>query len=336
VTRSSSRPGTDTPMSSGVERLFVDEPLVEIIEWIRGRFDAGAQSVVLCVLDPDLGRGRYAGERVCSHGRSYVHRPFRVWVDLAERMGARIGTPRAAGDGIVRIELEKLDEAARWEPGDDVPTTEKYGRDSGYQRIRKAEDPGFVLDLADALDRVAPRSNARVLDLGVNTGDELVLATRLRPELARSATLVGVDHSPSALEVARERLSATRHALVCADLAELPRLDLGPVFDLVLCIGTLQSPSVDDRALLRHVVQHRLSPTGAVILGLPNCRYLDGEVIFGARMKNFRQPELSLLVKHVAFYRRYLQQHRRKVYVTGKHTVLVTATPIDGITERSS
>jgi hypothetical protein len=31
-------------------------------------------------------------------------------------------------------------------------------------------------------------------------------------------------------------------------------------------------------------------------------------------------------VKDVAFYRKYLQQHDRKVYVTGKHTILVTGT----------
>ena len=30
-------------------------------------------------------------------------------------------------------------------------------------------------------------------------------------------------------------------------------------------------------------------------------------------MKNFREPELGLLVKDVAFYRKYLQQHDRQV-----------------------
>jgi len=78
---------------------------------------------------------------------------------------------------------------------------------------------------------------------------------------------------------------------------------------------------------LRHVVQERLADAGTVILGIPNCRYLDGEVLHGARTKNLRQAELSLLIDGVAFYRRYLHQHRRRVYVTGKHTVLVTATP---------
>ena len=99
-------------------------------------------------------------------------------------------------------------------------------------------------------------------------------------------------------------------------------------FDLILAIDTLQSSSIDDRALLRHLVQQRLTPRGAVLLGVANCRYLDGEVVHGARMKNFRQPELGAVIKDVAFYRKYLQQHARTVHVTGKHELLITALPI--------
>jgi hypothetical protein len=114
---------------------------------------------------------------------------------------------------------------------------------------------------------------------------------------------------------------------VAADLAAVAELELGR-FDLIVAIDTLQSSGLDDRVLLRHLVQERLAPGGAVIFGLPNCRYLDGEVVHGARMLNFRQPELGLLIKDVAFYRRYLQQHGRTVYVTGKHEVLITAVKI--------
>jgi hypothetical protein len=62
-----------------------------------------------------------------------------------------------------------------------------------------------------------------------------------------------------------------------------------------------------------------------VIFGWPNCRYVDGEVEFGARVKNLRQPELGLVIKDIAFYRKYLSQHHRQVFVTGKHYLLVTA-----------
>jgi hypothetical protein len=41
-------------------------------------------------------------------------------------------------------------------------------------------------------------------------------------------------------------------------------------------------------------------------------------------MRNFRQPELGLVIKDVAFYRKYLQQHDREVFVTGHHDLFVT------------
>ena len=269
---------------------------------------------VIDVLDPDVGRGRYAGELVEHAGTRYVHRPFRVWVDLAERLRMRLLTPRPIEPPLVRLVFEPLDETARLRPSAE-DATEKYGVDSPFARISKLEDPGFVIDFEEALSRIELPATPRVLDLGVNTGDEIALL-----ELP-DATLVGIDHSASAIAVARERFP---HAeLHVADLNSLPALALG-TFDLVISIGTLQSPGIDDRELLRRVVQHHLTPHGAVILGVPNCRYVDGEIEHGTRIKNLREPELGLLVKDVAFYRKYLQQHDRQVYVTGKHYVLVT------------
>ncbi|NVB82724.1 MAG: class I SAM-dependent methyltransferase [Kofleriaceae bacterium] len=297
---------------------------MQILEHLEQELARGATRIEIEVLDPDRGRGLYAGERVAIDGVSYVHRPFRVWVDLAERLGLRLLTPRAIDDRFVRLVFERLartrDSAAL---GDrEAAPTERYGTDSEFARITKLEDPGFVLDMTDALDRVALKPGARVLDLGVNTGDELALLRARVPGL-RNAKLVGVDHSASAIAKARERFAGDNVELHVADVNELGALGLGK-FDLVLSIGTLQSPGVDDRELVRRIVQDHLAPDGAVILGFPNSRYVDGEVEHGTRMKNYRQPELGLLVKDVAFYRKYLQQHHRRVFVTGKHYILVT------------
>ena len=90
-------------------------------------------------------------------------------------------------------------------------------------------------------------------------------------------------------------------------------------------LGTLQSPGIDDREVVRRIVQDHLAPDGAVILGFPNARYVDGELEHGTRMLNYTQPELGALVKDVAFYRKYLQQHGRRVFVTGKYELLITA-----------
>jgi 2-polyprenyl-3-methyl-5-hydroxy-6-metoxy-1,4-benzoquinol methylase len=295
-----------------------ERSLLEVLEDVRAALAGGARVIEVRALDPDCGRGCYPGERV--DGR--VHRPYRVWLELAERLGLRMLTPQADGE-LVRLRFEQLDPHRRLRPAG-IDVTERYGASSEFARISKHEEPGFVLDFADALARVSLAARARVLDLGVNTGDELALAMALAPALA-DASFVGVDHSASAIAVARARFGG-RVSLHVADLAALEALDLG-TFDLVISIGTLQSPGIDDREVVRRVVQRHLAPTGAVIFGFPNCRYIDGELEHGTRMKNFRQPELGLLVKDVAFYRKYLQQHHRRVFVTGQHYLFVTAIP---------
>lgn len=279
--------------------IVTDEPLTAILAAIR----AGEHT--LEVLDPDLARGRYAGEVVTIDGVAYRHRPWRVWVELADRLGLRLLTPRPAAPPRVTVRFEPLDPDARWDGPD------KYDAGGGFARISKLEDPAFVVDFQEALERVALAPGARVLDLGCHRGDLFALLPGARH--------TGVDRNASALDDARARYPDA--TFVEADLGALP--DLG-TFDLVITIGTLQSPGVDDRALLRHIVQRLLAPGGAVILGLPNCRYLDGEVQHGARVKNLREPELGLVIRDVAFYRRYLAQHKRRVYVTGTRYLLVT------------
>lgn len=295
--------------------------LVEVIDGLRRELAAGAPAATIVALDPDAGRGRYAGEMVELDGVEYVHRPWRVWVDLAERLGLRLRTPRPLAPPLLALTFEPLAPATRPPPGD---PTEKYGVASEFARVRKGEDPGFVLDLADALARARLPTPARVLDLGVNTGDELALLMALSPALRDHGRFVGVDHSASALAAARARFDPAQVELHRADLGDLDALALGR-FDLVLSIDTLHSPGLDGRAILRSIVQRHLAPAGAVILGFPNCRYRDGEVVHGARVRNYAQPELGLLVKDVAFARSYLAQHKRLVFVTGKHDVLVTA-----------
>ncbi len=298
-----------------------DEGLLAIIEQLRARLAAGAKEVELRVLDPDRGRGLYAGERALAAGQVHVHRPYRVWVDLAERLGLRMLTPERVGEGMVELRFERIDPAARWQ-SDEVEASERYGRASGFARISKLEDPDLLIDFAEALARTRLPAAPRILELGVNRGDMFGLIGALDPERAARASFVGVDHSETALALARERFPRPNYAFVVADVNVLPALG---GFDLVIAMGVLQSPGVDDKALLRRLIQVELGWTGALILGVPNCRYLDGERIHGARQKNFSQPELSLVIRDIAYFKRYLQQHRRQVYVTGRDYLLVTA-----------
>ncbi len=304
--------------------------LLEILTWIEAELARGATAVELEVLDPDPGAGHYAGEAV----EAGIHRPLRVWIDLAERLGLRLCTPRSTDGARIRLRFEVLHRPAR--PGtagtcdrnatplDGDAGTEKYGAASEFARIKKHEDPGFVVDLREALERVEAQQTWRVLYVGCNTGDEITLVRALCPALA-PAIHVGIDHSASAIAAARERLSGVElHEIDVSVPGALRALGR---FELIVSIGTLQSPGIDSGDLLRTLVQDHLKPHGSVILGIPNCRYVDGEVEYGARMKNFRQPELGLVVKDIAFYRKYLQQHHKQVFVTGKYELLVTAVP---------
>ena len=231
-----------------------------------------------------------------------------MWTELADALNKRLAI-RREGEHVV-LTFTPLDRA-------NVPSrgagSEAYGAASEFARIDKLEDPAFVVDLRDALARAKLPPDATVLDVGVNTGGELALVYEAVP----NARVTGVDHSASAIALARERWP--RAELVVADVAQ--PLALGR-FDLVLSIGLLQTGSLDDRALLRRLVQDHLG--GAIIIGVPNCRYIDGEVSYGARMKNFTQPELGLVVKDIAFYRKYLQQHGLQVFVTGRNYLFVT------------
>ncbi|MGE3547038.1 MAG: hypothetical protein AB7L28_24135, partial [Kofleriaceae bacterium] len=95
-------------MTEPSEPTFTGESLLEIIAFMQARLAAGASPLAFRVLDPDLGRGRYPGESIEHAGRAWVHRPFRIWVDLAERLGLRLLTPHSERE-LERRRFEPLD-----------------------------------------------------------------------------------------------------------------------------------------------------------------------------------------------------------------------------------
>lgn len=301
---------------------FTDEPLALVISTLEAQLGTlgTGERVTFFALDPDLGAGRFAGEPTEVGGVRYRHRPLRVWLELAERLGCRLHTPERDGN-LVKLSLSKLGVASWHGENSMAESGDAYGQDSGFARVQKLEEPTFWLDYTEALERVALKPQSRVLSLGVGRGDELVPFETLFADYDLS--FVGIDHSASALGSARERFPDDNYRFIQADLGERG-LELGR-FDLVVSIATFQSPGVQGHTLIREVVQHHLSEHGSLILALPNCRYRDGEISYGAKLKNFTQPELSLVVKDLAFYRKYLQQHRFRVFVTGKYYLFLTA-----------
>jgi len=201
---------------------------------------------------------------------------------------------------------------------------EKYGIDTEYGRIDKFERPHDLAAFQDALEWIRLPDDAQVVSLGVNRGDELHLLWETLQTTCPPARLLGIDHSASAIEYARNRMPSAPFEFRRADLNE-DNVLRGERFDAVLALNTLHSPKLDGRALLRRIVKDHLNPTGAIILGFPNCRYIGQTLKFGAQTKNYSSPEYSVLLKEISAYRRYLHQQKFTVNITGRHTLFVNA-----------
>ena len=302
---------------------FTDEPLNEVVETLKtglGPLQTG-EPLTFYAPNPDLGAGLFTGEVFEHEGERFRHRPLRVWLELAERLGCRLHTPEPEGIW-VKFTVSKLADISWHKDKAGKAGCETYGETSEFSRVQKLEEPTFLLDYTDAVKRTPLTPKSRVLSLGVGRGDEL----RPFETLFRGYDLsfTGIDHSAGALDVARKRFPGDAYTFIQADLNDLSKQALGR-FDLTVSIATFQSPGVNGHTLIREVAQNHLTERGNLILALPNCRYRDGEVTYGAKMKNFSEPDLSLVIKDLAFYRKYLQQHRFRVFLTGKYYLFLTA-----------
>lgn len=294
-----------------------------LIAWCEAQPD---EIIAFEVLDPDRGCGRYAGSIVTCGNEAYRYRSYRAWNDLAEMLGRRMLTPRLCSDCTVELRLQRLESAAfHHEEADNI--SEKYGRDSTYYRIEKAEEPAFFAGFRRALQRVDVENRRRILDLGIHRGDEFAqIRSRVGETRFMAQHCVGIDHSATALEDAARRFGSNVQ-LIRHDINALDTLALGR-FDLLISIGTLQSPGIDYKPLLMHLVRHYLTEEGAIILGFPNCRWRDGEMLYGAKAPNYPFAEQSLLYNDVMFAKKYLQQHKFRVTLTGKPYLFLSATRI--------
>jgi SAM-dependent methyltransferase len=258
---------------------------------------------------------------------------YKGWVGLAELLGCRMLTPRLIGDLEVALTFEKLtpDSFHDHAPED---KREKYGAGSRFFAIEKMAQPTFLYYFLEALRHVRIESRVRILDLGIHRGDEFVaIREMVDSNVYKAMELVGIDHSYSAIKAARKQLPESQVRLLCEDIRKLDNLDLGR-FDLILSISTLQSPEIGFKPFLMQLIQQHLDrERGAVILGFPNCRWVDGEMLYGAKAPNYTMSELSLVLGDVMFAKKYLQQHKFRVMVTGREYLFVTATRIGRSTQ---
>ena len=284
-------------------------------------------SVSFDVLDPDLDEG-YAGHTKVIDDQAYIYRGYKAWIDLAELLMCKMLTPKESAYPLVTITYKKLAVKDSFHLDTDGEKEEKYGINSHFAQIYKMEEPAFLYYYQQALYNVCLENKKRILNLGVNRGDEFeVIKNSLDTKTYTSMKFVGIDHSKSAIEFAKSVFPEENVTFHTEDINALDTLELGR-FDLLISIGTLQSPSINFKPFFMSLVQNYLEKDAAIILGFPNSRWLGGEMIYGAKAPNYTMSEQSLLYNDVIFCKKYLQQKKFRVTITGKQYVFLTATKI--------
>ena len=251
---------------------------------------------------------------------------YKSLVDLAQIFYCKMLTPIVLDDDI-KIRFKKLDINNSFHTNISSENIEnKYGDNSIFSTINKNNQPAFLLHYLKALENVKVDNRIRILNLGVNSGEEFDVIKQYSSNFS-NLELVGVDYCSSAIGKAKENFDDKNITFLQGDINKLEDLNLGK-FDLIITIGTLQSSNIDFNKSFMNIVQNYLNKDGAMIIGFPNCRWIDGEMIYGAMAKNYNFSEMSVLYKDVNFCKKYLQQKKFRVTITGKDYIFLTATSI--------
>jgi len=285
------------------------------------------ESISFEVLDPDLADA-YTGKSIQLDSVSYIYRGYKAWVDLAELLFCKMMTPEKSTYPRITLRFKKLHTEHSFHLDTQSPKEEKYGLGSAFSQVNKMEEPAFLYYYTQALNNAKLTQRTAILNLGINTGDEFdVIKKSVDKEIFQQMSLTGIDHSTSAIAYARERFPEDNVTLHAQDINDLEALNIGRC-DLLISIGTLQSPSINFKPFFMSLVQNYLQKDAAIILGFPNSRWIDGEMIYGAKAPNYAMSEMSLLFDDVIFCKKYLQQHKFRVTITGKQYLFLTATKI--------
>ena len=292
--------------------FFTNKTLLDITNRIEKKLKTNSQ-IVFTVENPDL--------NINSRG-------YKTWINLAELHFCKMLTPKIVNNELIELTFKKLDTNKSFHSAPIDNRQEKYGIESIFFNINKNEEPTFLHAYKKALESVKINDRQEVLNLGINKGDEFELIEQLiGKKYFDTINFTGVDHSKTALEYAKKRFPKSNVKFYKQDINQIKKLNL-PLSDLIISIGTLQSPSINYKPFLMSLVQEHLTQNGAFILGFPNSRWIDDELIYGAKAPNYPYSEMSLLYNDVIFAKKYLQQKKFRVTITGREYIFLTATRI--------
>ncbi len=252
---------------------------------------------------------------------------YKAFVDLAQLFFMKMLTPVKKDEKSVILKFYKLKKEISFHNNKEN-SREKYGVESQFFKIDKTLQFSFLYYYRQALKFADIKNRKRVLNIGVNRGDEFkIIKEMLSREEFESKEFVGIDYSSSAIEYAKRDFPDSNVEFICHDVNELKQLNLGK-FDLIISIGTLQSSSINFNETFMMIYQEYLNKGGTMVLGFPNCRWIDGEMIYGAKAPNYSFSELGVVLKDIHFCKKYLQQKKYRVILSGKDYIFLSAKKI--------
>ena len=307
-------------------KKFTNETMYEIIEYLENML-AEKDIVSFEVLNPDIRIDKYSGSKIILD-YEYIHRSYKSWIDLSELMFCKMMTPTISSEYTVILNFKKIDLENSFHNDSNSLNNEKYGIESEFSKINKNEEPSFLFSYKKALIHTKVYEKKQILNLGVNKADEFEIIKQIvYPEVFKNINFVGIDYSQSAIKEAKERFKEDNFSFYSHDINKLDELNLKKS-DLIISISTLQSSSINFKLVFMSLIQNYLEKGGSIILGFPNCRWIGSEIIYGAKNPTYSYSEQSLLYKDVYFCKKYLQQKKFKVTLTGKNYLFLTATSI--------
>ena len=307
-------------------KKFTNESMLMIISYLEEEVK-NKDEILFEVLNPDVNINIYAGEILKIENQEFIYRSYKSWCDLAELLFCKIIISSINSTTIV-IKLQKLNKNDSFHKDLNDEKNEKYGENSTFFRINKNEEPAFLYAYTNALKNVKIEEKTNILNLGINKADEFEIIKELvNEDILKQMNFVGIDYSLSAIDFAKKRFSFENFTFYNHNINKLDELNLKKS-DLIISIGTLQSSSLNFKLLFMDLIQNYLEDKGSIILGFPNCRWINGEMIYGAKAANYSYSEQSVLYKDVYFCKKYLQQKKYRVTLTGKNYLFLTATSI--------
>lgn len=304
---------------------FTDQPFTHILDYIQQWCQTAqvGDDLIFEVPHPDRFNCTIPGsrEQLGTRDGSWtgIYRPLSCWLSLAERLACRCFLPPPSDSDFLRLRLQKQAEGDL-HSGHDPES--KYGNAAAYWTLDKREWPDYVLDFQQAVRLMPQSSPLNVLELGCHRGDGYDLLRQSLPDCRLNYR--GIDHAPSAIAHAKATYPQEGAHFECADLRDVETLDLDR-YDLILALGVLHTTSLNGKDLLMRLVRHHLNPQAMIVLTFPNCRLRDTGLSYGAKMKNFSESDLSVLVREVAFYRRYLHGKGFRTRLFGQHYWFLSA-----------